>query len=251
MTIAAEMARLAAIECLAPTAALVAGSGFPTLAGARVFDSRAVALTDLDRREPYTAVLSLYTRKSESARRGPGQGSVSRNGRTILEIVVELAIAARDESGEEFADALADDDPEARIVLSALCAQVRYQLTEGLGGALFRKAVIAVDGIEFEPYAVPQLGLRWQRTTMLLDCQIPDDSFRVSGGLPEPAASIAALLPTGCYAAGILSRLASQFGAAAPLPRIETIAFETKQRGVSGQAGAADQVGPPFADVEE
>jgi hypothetical protein len=256
MTIAAELLRLTAIESLAPFAAVSAGEGFPTLAKGRVYDSRRPPIDDMDRDQDYTPVLSLFTRKSESARRGTGQGNVSRNGRAILEIVAELAIAATDPEpvpGQpgEFVDALASDDPQAKITLAVLCAQVRHALTEGQSGAIFRKACIAVDGLEEEGFAVPELGLRWHRTTMVLDCQIPDDAFQASGGLPQPAASIAAMLPPGSYASIILDRLAGQFLAAEPLPRIETIAFETKQHGVSGQAGTAAHVGPPFADVEE
>lgn len=256
MTIAAEMLRLTAIESLSPLQAITAGSGFPTLAKGRVYDSRRPPISDMDRDRDFTPVLALFTRKSEAARRGIGQGSVSRNGRTILEVVAELAVAATDPEpipGQpgEFVDALASDDPQARIILATLCAQVRYCLTEGPTGAIFRKACMAVDGIEEEAFAVPELGLRWHRTTMLFDCQIPDDSFQPTGGLPAPAAAITALLPAGSYAAVMLQKLASQFAAAAPLPRIETIAFETKQKGASGQAGVADQVAPPFADVEE
>lgn len=257
MTIAAELLRLAAIESLAPFPAIGIGEGFPTLAKGRVYDSRRPPIDDMDRDRDFTPVLSLFTRKSESARRGSGQGSVSRNGRAMLEVVAELAIAATDPEpvpgGQpgEFVDALASDDPQAKITLATLCAQVRYVLTEGPTGAIFRKACLAIDGLEEEGFAVPELGLRWHRTTMLFDCQIPDDSFQANGGLPQPAASIAAMLPPGSYAAAILARLAGQFGAADPLPKIEAIAFETKQKGVSGQAGSADQIAPPFTDVEE
>ncbi len=255
MTIAAELLRLAAIESLAPFPAIGTGEGFPTLAKGRVYDSRRPPIDDMDRDRDFTPVLSLFTRKSESARRGLGQGSVSRSGRALLEVVAELAIAASDpEPGGqpgEFVDALASDDPQAKITLATLCAQVRYVLTQGPTGAIFRKACIAVDGLEEEGFAVPELGLRWHRTTMLFDCQIPDDEFQANGGLPQPAASIAAMLPSGSYAAAIFARLAGQFEAADPLSKIEAIAFETKQKGLSGQAGAADQVGPPFANVED
>lgn len=249
MTIAAEIARLAAVESLCPTSALRAGDALPTLARDRIFDSRRPSIDALDPDKEYTPVLSLFTRKSESARRGMGQGSVARNGRTVLEVVAELAVSATDEDGSAFADAMAGSDPKARIVLAALCAQVRYVLTAGPTGAIFRQIVMAVDGIEEEGFAVPELGLRWQRTTMLFDCQIPDDDFSGGAGLPQPAGRAAALLPANSYAKATLDNMAAQFASGAPLPAIETIAFAVKQQGVSGQMGKADAVAPPFADI--
>lgn len=246
MTIAAEIARLAAVESLCPTGAPT----MPTLARDRVFDSRRPGLHLLDADKEYTPVLSLFTRKSESARRGAGQGSVSRNGRTILEVVAELAVASKDEDGP-FVDAMVGSDPKARIVLSALCAQVRFVLTQGPTGMIFRRAVIAIESIDEEGFAVPELGLRWQRTTMLFDCIIPDDEFTPAGGLPLPAAAIAALLPENSYARATLDNMAAQFAAAAVLPVIEEIAFEVKQNGLSGQAGTAAAVAPPFSDIED
>lgn len=241
MTIAAELVRLAAVESLCPTGA----TAFPTLARERVYDSRRPSLDILDPGREYTPVLALFTRKSESPRRGPGQGSVARNGRTTLEVVAELAVASEDEGGP-FVDAMVGSDPKARIVLAALCAQVRFTLTTSV---LFNRAVLAVEGIDVEGFAVPELGLRWQRTTMLFDCLIPDDDFTPAGGLPQPAAQIAAMLPDGSYAKATLAAMAAQFGASEPLPLIDTFAFETKVNGVSGQAGPAADVSPPFADI--
>lgn len=246
MTIAAEMVRLAAIETLCPTPALLSGTAaFPTLAGPRIFDSRRPSVDSLDPDAEYTPVLALFTRKSESARRGAGQGSMARNGRTTLEVVAELAVASHDEDGV-FVDAMVGSDPKARIVLAALCAQVRFALTTG---PLFNRAVIAVEGIDEEGFAVPELGLRWQRTTMLFDCLIPDDDFTAGGGLPQPAAQVAALLPDDSYAKATISAMAAQFGATVPLPVIDTFAFETKINGLSGQAGPEADVSPPFADI--
>ncbi|WP_376704688.1 hypothetical protein RQ479_08055 [Mesorhizobium sp. ISC25] len=251
MTIAAEITRLAAVESLCPTGAMLAGTALPTLARHRVFDSRRPSVDELDAGEEYTPVLSLFTRKSESPRRGQGQGSVATNGRTILEVVAELAVSARDEDGSPFTDAMIGSDPKARIVLSALCAQVRFVLIQGPTGTLFRQVVMAVQSIDEEGFAVPELGLRWQRTTMLFDCQIPDDDFSGGAGLPQPAARIAALLPANSYAKATLDNMAAQFAAAAPLPIIDTFAFEVKQAGLSGEAGLASTIAQPFPEIEE
>lgn len=250
--LSAEVMRLAAIEALRPTASLLSNGPWPTLAKHLVFDSRAVAVDDLglDAERRFTPVLSVYTRKSEAARRGPGQGSVTRNGRSVLEVTAELAVSSVDDDGSVFADAMADTDPQARIVLAALCAQVRFVLTMGPTAAIFRRIVMAIDSIDEEGFAVPELGLRWQRTTMLFDCQIPDDEFQPGGGLPQPAGSVAALLPENSYAATTLAAMAEQFAAAEVLPEIETIAFAVKDAGLSGQAGESASVGPPFDEVE-
>lgn len=56
----AEAMRLAAYEALCPTTALAAGTGFPTLAGDRVFDSRAIAVDELDDSLVYTPSISLH-----------------------------------------------------------------------------------------------------------------------------------------------------------------------------------------------
>ncbi|MER8556135.1 hypothetical protein NKH37_28945 [Mesorhizobium sp. M1217] len=251
MTIAAEITRLAAVESLCPTPAMLAETALPTLARHRVFDSRRPSIDELDAGEEYTPVLSLFTRKSESPRRGQGQGSVARNGRTMLEVVAELCVSANDEDGSPYTDAMVGSDPKARIVLSALCAQVRYVLTQGPTGALFRQIVMAVESIDEEGFAVPELGLRWQRTTMLFDCQIPDDDFSGGAGLPQPAARIAALLPANSYAKATLDNMAAQFAAAAPLPIIDTIAFEVKQAGLSGEMGPAASIAQPFPEIED
>lgn len=252
MTLAAEVVRLAAIECLSPTAAHLDGSGFPTLAGGRVYDSRQVPLGDVDRDRPYTPTLAIYTRQSGSARRGDGQGSVDRFATCTLEIIAELTIAASGEGQSEYADALADDDPQARIVLAALCTQVRRLLTVSAGGMMFRRNVAAIERITEEPFAVPQLGLRWQRTTMLFECLIADDEFDIeSGGLPEPASSFRATLHDNSYAAGVLDTMAAHFAGEALPPRVESIAFEAKRLGISGQAGPAASVAPPFEEIEE
>lgn len=248
MTIAAEVARLAAVECLAPTAALLAETGFPTLAAGRVFDSRAAAVADL-RPDGYLPSLALYTRKAESARRGSGQGSASRFGRTQIEIVAELSVIQEDENGA-YADALlAGTDPQARIQLAALCAQVRHLLLDASGGMLFRRAVMAVEGIDFEPFAVPELGLRWHRTVMVWDCLIPDDDWGSHGGLPQPASALINQFPAESEARATLLSLAAGFAALPVLPVLETIAFAVQPAGASGQAGPADTIGPPFADV--
>lgn len=209
---AAEAARLALIECLCPTAALIAGSGFPTLAGSRILDSRAPALQDLDPDQDYTPIVAVHAKETTVDRRGDAAGYDDGSARCVFDLVIELAVRAEDSDGA-FADALAGSDPEARMILSALATQARRVLTHDPAGGLFRRAIKSIERIEIEPFAVPDLGLRWQRLTMRMTCAIGDDLFDDVGGFPEPAKTIAAALPVGSYAKAKLAALAARFTA--------------------------------------
>lgn len=208
--LSAEAMRLAAIEVCCPTAARISGAGFPTLAGITVVDSRAVAVQDLDQDRDYTPALAFYTRSSDSVSRGPAASQWDRAATAVLEVVAELAVVARDTQGA-YADALAADDPDARLVLSALVAQVRWLLEVSEAGHLFRRLVISVDRVEEETFGVSDLGLRWQRVTMRFHCSLQDDQFGDAPGLPEPTASLLQSLPAKSYAKAKLQALASHF----------------------------------------
>lgn len=216
--LSAEALRLAAIEVLCPTAALLAGNGYPTLAGKRVFDSRAAQIDDVDDVAPYTPVLSLYTRSSEAVLAGAVTDASDTQAEAILEIVGELAVIVKDE-GEAYADALAGSDPEARLVLAAMMAQARSQLEFSSSGGLFRRMRLATRRVDIETMALPEYGLRWHRMFMRMHCQVPDDEFdMVAGGLPQPLAALAAALPAQSYAKGKLTELAARFAGEARTP---------------------------------
>lgn len=214
---AAEAARLALIEVLCPTAALAGTIPFPTLAGPNIFDSRAPALQDLDPDHDYTPVIAVHLREAGVDRRGDAAAYGDNAARCAFDLVIELAVRAEDENGA-FADAMAGTDPEARMILSALATQVRRTIEHDQAGALFRRAIKAVERVDVEPFAVPDLGLRWQRLTMRIACAIADDRFTDSGGMPEPAASIAAAMPDGSYAKARLTALAARFASIARTP---------------------------------
>lgn len=216
--LSAEAVRLLAIEALCPTEALAAKTGFPTLAGARVFDSRAPSVSDIDNEADYTPVLSLYTPESGVALRGPLTDYGDTEADAVLDVVAELAIVTESD-GETIADAMADGDPAARLVLAALASQVRAVLEFSTRGKAFRKLVRQVMRIEQKTYAVPQYGLRWHRMTLRYHMSIRDDVFDMAaGGLPEPVASVAAALPEDSYAREKLLSLASYFAAEPPTP---------------------------------
>ncbi len=224
--LSAEAVRLAAIEILCPTAAAISGEGLPTLAGVRVFDSRAASIEDLDRARDYTPVLALYTPESASAPRGEMSDAADADATAILEVMAELSVAATD-GGEEFADAMADTDPVARLVLMALCAQVRKLLEHSQSGGLWRKLVKRIVRVEYQSFAVPELGLRWQRTRMRYQLEIRDDDFDMeAGGLPAPLNRVFEDLPNESYAKAKLAQLAAAFAGEA-IPPLQSIHLTT------------------------
>lgn len=209
--LAAEALRLAAIEVLCPTSAIAADSGYPTLAGINVLDSRAASLSNLDENKSFTPILSLYTSESRVELMGDASAAVDTEATCMLDIVAELAVTSHDDDGE-FADAMADDDPEARLVLAALCSQVRFLLDQSQAGGIWRRLVRRIVRIEEQAFASPELGIRYQRTLMRFACSIRDDDFDVEdGGLPEPVRSVHAALPENSYAKAKLSELAAHF----------------------------------------
>lgn len=228
--LSADAMRLAAIEVLTPYAALVAGTGFPTLAGKNVFDSRAAALGELDGEKAYTPVLAIYTGSAKATLRGDAAEIDDAESEAVLEIVAELAVAAV-QDGEEFADAMASEDPEARMVLSALTSQVIFHLCHSEAGYLFRRFILNVRRIEVEPHALPQLGLRWQRNTIRIVCGLLGETYDIAaGGLPEPVRSLAALLPANSYARTKLNALAAHFPAD-PRPPLEMVTIGPAPQG--------------------
>ncbi|MBB3608666.1 hypothetical protein [Rhizobium sp. BK602] len=223
--LAAEALRLSAIEILSPTAVQESGP-YPTLAGYRVYDSRAVALEDLDQDGPYTPVLSLYTPESGVKLRGPHAAADDTEAEAVLEIVAELAVSATD-NGVTYADALASADPEARLVLAALCAQVRRLLERSQAGGLWRRLVRQITDTDYKTFAVPELGLRWHRVTIRMHCEIRDDDFDMTaGGLPEPIKSLYEALPDDSYAKEKLGVLAAHFDPEL-LPQLQQVRITT------------------------
>ncbi len=216
--LSAEAARLAALEALCPKAALDADSGYPTLAGHRVFDSRLTGIDDLDPDAKFTPTLALFTVEASAAARSEISALDDTDSRAVLEIVAELAVASNDESGAPYADAMPADDWDARLVLAALCAQVRRVLIFAPEGALFRSVAAQVLRWSEETFAIPQLGARWHRVTIRAELAVTDDLFADAEGLPEPIASLKGKLPAGSAARAKLETLADHFGAISRAP---------------------------------
>ncbi|WP_313194606.1 hypothetical protein [Shinella zoogloeoides] len=224
--LSATAVRLAAIEVLCPTASRKSGSGFPTMAQHRVFDSRQVAFQDLDHASAFTPILVLHTTESSAALRGAASGSDDRDASTLLDIVAEIAVAGDDPADAEVY-VRSEDDPQARLVLEALTAQVRYLLEHAPSGRLFRRYAKTISAVEVKTYGSPDLGVRFLRNTIRLRIDVRDDDFDVpSGSLPEPCRSLHAELPAGSYAKAKLDELAAFF-AMQPLPVLASTTITT------------------------
>lgn len=216
--LSAEAMRLAALEVLAPTAARIGevGATFPTLAGHRVYDSRPVAVSELNDEDErgYTPVISLYSSESRLERRGAAAAAWDNDCEAALEIVAELAVVVQPDDGEDdepFVDALAATDGEARLVLAALVAQIRFLLEFSEPGHIFRAVTMGVRRIEERTMALPELGLRWHRVLMTITAAARNDDFEDTAGLPEPLKSLDAMLPAGSIAKAKLAQLAASF----------------------------------------
>jgi hypothetical protein len=206
--------RLAAIECLCPTAVIAGDATAPTLAGIHVLDSRRPEIGDLDPSKKYTPVVSIFSGEATSTLRGEAAASNDRSATAVLEFVVELAEAIEAEEGDAYAEAIVNSDQDARIVLDALIAQIRRALEYGPAGSLFRKMRIGSPvKISCEPHVVPELDLRFCRTFVTMEFNAPDDVYSDADGLPEPAATLLASLPDGSYAKARLTALANAFAA--------------------------------------
>lgn len=216
--LSAEAARLAALEVLCPMAAIGGSTPYPTLAADKIFDSRLVGIDDLDREAKFTPCLALFIAEANSTLRGDIAAFDDGDAQCTLEIIAELAVASTDEEGAPFADAMPADDWDARLVLAALCGQVRRLLLHDERGYLFRRFVRRVVRWEEETFAIPQLGARWHRVTMRLTLSVPDDEFVDAAGMPEPLKTLAGLLPAGSPAAAKLAVLAAHFGAVVRTP---------------------------------
>jgi hypothetical protein len=225
-----EALRLVTVEVLRPHAAVVAKSGFPTVAMGNVFDSREIPVQAIDPDRDYTPVIAIHSGDASSTPRSEASDFTDVDHRAVLDIVVELAIRSEDEGGA-FADAMAGSDPQARLVLSALCSKIRFLLERSAKGASWRKLVKRVVSCESMPFAVPDLGLRFQRVTLRYTVELSADVYDLdNGGLPEPLRSVAAALPEGSYAKAKLAELAGYFLAETP-DALEAIAGTVKLPG--------------------
>ncbi|BDA84972.1 hypothetical protein Sa4125_25140 [Aureimonas sp. SA4125] len=236
--LAAEAMRLASVEALSPTAAILAGGPFPTMARDKVFDSQAIRYEDLIDGVDFTPSIAVYTDDSRSVRRGDGATSTIGFASATLTVVCDLSVGITGE-GDPYADAMATTDPVARLVLGALCSQVKQTLVRGPTSAAFRRIVKSVDEVRIDSFALPDMGLRWMRNTMRFSCTIADDEFTDAAGLPQPIQRLMQALPAGSYAKAKLLALHAAF-LATDRDALDAIVFSTRGNpAIDGPEGSA------------
>lgn len=205
MIMTAAALRLAAIEALTPSNGQVPR----TLAGRHVFDSRAAAITDMDDEsrtaDRYTPVLAVYTLSADSDTRGEASGNADATCMSVLEFVGELAVVTQevDEmTGHpvQVLDAMAGNDPQAHLVLSAMMAQVRKVLLHSEAALGFRALFMSHAGDKLEFMTVPELGLNYHRAFLRMSFRIKDDGFPDQSGLPSHVRAFVDSLPAESYA---------------------------------------------------
>lgn len=234
--------RLGAVEALAPTAAIVAGSGFPTLAGGNVYDSRMLPLDALSETVG-TPIIAVYTETVRGDPRGPLQGS--RDANLSVDLVLEIDLAIRIKVGDEDVIIPADSDWKGELVLDFLAAQARRVIIDAIERGVLLRVVKQITDIEAFPMRLPDIGARLLRRTLRLRCAVDDDRWSAAGGLPEPLATLRGRLPDSSLAAVQLDKIAAAIVAPDPLPILAGVTIITDDPLIDAALvvdGAADGV---------
>ena len=154
--------RLAAIETLCPTEALLADAGYPIIAGRNVFDSRMTAIDDLVAEDERPApAIGVYTEQVTGQRRGEAAPMTPKW--MTVDLVLEQELAIVQDIDGVLLLVNPSDDPQAELELDFLGAQTRRLLTQHPSGALFRTICKAVTRVEVSPWRAAELGLRIAR----------------------------------------------------------------------------------------
>ncbi|MDQ2080480.1 hypothetical protein RA307_09835 [Xanthobacteraceae bacterium Astr-EGSB] len=253
MSLARAALRIATLEALRPTAAIVsdthpAGGPWPTLAGARVYDSRIDPVDDLaaSERRP---VIVIYTDEDNS---DPAQKAGGPPYKRIVDLVVELSVIALGLVGEGEEEAYvvgtAYTDAELEIELDLLEAQARFALHYGPTGAIWRKLTgRKVIDIHSLPHRTSEEGDRLALRTVRIKLVIPDDCYdpAPSGSeagndrLPEPLRGVIIALAATSYGAKLAQGIAPAVPAMPAAVSLDAVALRLDVADPQGQPGGA------------
>lgn len=218
MSLARLALRLATIEALRPTAAVTAGTGFPTIAGKQVLDSELDPIGDLtpDQAQP---VIAVYTEHDD------GMAGQKRGGPPFLstiDLVFEISVVVKVASGSDptiFSVGNPETDPELEASLDFLEAQIKFTLLYSPVGQIWQ--TVAHNRVQVPrsvPHRTSEEGVRLAKRTMTWKVEVVDGCFdpapltKPTGFdiFPEPLRSLAQALPAGSYAIAILNGLAAE-----------------------------------------
>lgn len=193
MSYATLALRLATVEALCPTAAIVGGGPFPTDAGKMVFDSRIRPL-DVNEAANRTASIFVYTDDADLVS-GSGQGGPPF--RAVMHLVFVMIVAG---------PAAKEAQTEAR--LDALSGQVLATLLYGASAVLWRKLTNSrVQKVDVETDRSAEENAVILIRTMRLACQVVFDCVDLNPAtapvgadrVPEPLKSVLAGLASTSY----------------------------------------------------
>jgi hypothetical protein len=249
MSLSRTALRIATLEALRPTAALVSdanpsGGPWPTLALAHVYDSRIDAVDDLaaNERRP---VIAIYTDEDNG---DPGQKPGGPPYKRVVDLVIELSVIARGDFGGEYVAGVAYTDAELEADLDLIEAQSRFALHYGPTGAIWRKLTgRKVIDIRSLPHRTSEEGDRLAMRTLRIKMVIPDDCYDPTptgdetgyARLPEPLRGVVAALAATAYGAKLARGLA---GAAPAMPAavpLDAVALRLDVADPQGQPGGA------------
>ena len=244
-TLGVDAIRLGAVEALCPTAAIIADSGYPTLAGKHVYDSRSVPIEHLQPGAKAVPVIAVYTEMVRGAPRGPAQFSVPADFTVDLVIELELAVRVRAGGGEPEGVGTPTTDAGGELQLGFLVAQARRAIVAAVGSGVLHRIVKQIVDVEAVPLRDFVSGERLVRRSLRLRCAFDDDRWNPAGGLPEPLAMLRARLPDGSAAAARLDRIAAAI--AADAARVPLDEIRMTLAAIDG--AAAEEPEPPEITV--
>lgn len=238
------------MEALRPTASIPGDGPWPTLAGKYVYDSRIDPINDLavNERRP---ILVVFT---EEDNRDPGQKRGGPPYKSIVDLCLELSIAARIDTGnpDDYEAGIPQTDPELEASLDLLESQALFVLHYGPTGALWRKLTgRKVTDINSLPHRTSEEGVRLAERTVRLKMHIPDECFEAAppaaltglDRLPEPLKSIIAALADTAYGKTIGTGLAAE---ASTMP----VATKLEEVGLSVDLASKDPDGVPDGTID-
>jgi hypothetical protein len=236
--------RLAAVEALAPYAVHATGA-FPTIAGARVFDSRQDPVDALDAIEGQP-ILIVYTEQGLGSPYPHGR-QMAHSGEYTIDLTIEAMIAARavvevqNEDGSTSSYGTLEApimEREHEALLDLLEATVMRRLVHPTDAgdpavALFRGVGWELRHAETVPLRDPSRTVRLAARTILLRFQIPADGWPEPAlvyvppagldRLPEPLRRVAKALDPASSGAQLCAKLAGLIADPAPLTALRDI----------------------------
>jgi hypothetical protein len=192
--------RLAAIEGLRPAKLLNSSGPWPTLAQARVFDTRLDPIEDIAA-AARKAVIVVYTEHDigyASQRRG---GVPFRREVDLVFEISQIAAAPSDADPNLYIAGVPETDAELEAEIDRIETEIAFALFYAPGGLIWRR--LTGNGMVTDPRSAPhrtsEENLRLAMRTVTWKVQVPDDAFdplpreeqKGLDRLPEPLKSVA------------------------------------------------------------